>query len=184
MPLFGRTGTPRWSTFAQVLAISETALRDSFVNCSKGDRAKIALPGPIGGIDFEQLDFLGWRDPKAPERACIVTESDNGLIGIVLRPASKSAKSLSRSSMCSVCMTPHASSGVALLSAPLAGAAGRNGNSAGIYMCADLQCSRYVRGTLKSDAIISMSETIDLESRIERLRERLDAFISKIVASA
>jgi hypothetical protein len=165
------------------LAISEIELRGSFVNCSKGDRAKIALPGPLAGIDFANLDFLGWRDPKAPERACIVTGTGNGLVGIVLRPASKSAKSLSRSSMCSVCMTPHASSGVSLLSAPLAGAAGRNGNSAGIYMCANLQCSRYIRGTLKSDAIITMSETIDLAAKIDRLHERLDAFVGKIVSA-
>lgn len=163
-------------------AVTESELRDSFVNCSKGDRAKLALPGRLGAVDFDHLDFLGWRDPRAPERAYIVTETDAGLVGIVLRAASKSAKSLTRSSMCSVCMTPHASSGVALLSAPLAGASGRNGNSAGIYMCSNLQCSRYVRGSLKSEAIVTMAETIDIDAKIDRLRERLDAFVGKIAA--
>jgi len=167
-----------------VRAVSEADLRESFVNCSKGDRARLALPGVLGDIDFEQLDFLGWRDPKAPERAYIVTETDTGLVGIVLRAAPKSARSLSRSSMCSVCLTPHASSGVALLSAPLAGASGRNGNSAGIYMCANLQCSRYVRGTLKSEAIMPMAETIDLAAKIERLHQRLAAFVARIDGTA
>lgn len=165
-------------------ALSETDLRESFVNCSKGDRAKLSLPGPLADIDFDHLDFLGWRDPKAPQRAYIVAETDAGLAGIVLRVASKSAKNLARSSMCSVCMTPHASSGVALLSAPLAGASGRNGNSAGIYICADLQCSHYIRGILKSDAIVTMSETIDLDAKVDRLRQRLDAFVSRIAGAA
>jgi hypothetical protein len=164
-----------------VKAVTESELRDSFVNCSKGERAKLGLPGPLAAIDFDQLDFLGWRDPKAPERAYVVTETGSGTVGIVLRIASKSARNLTKSGMCSICMTVHASSGVALLSAPLAGAAGRNGNSAGVYMCADLQCSRYVRGELRSDAIVTMSETIDLDVKIERLRQRMDAFIHKIV---
>ena len=164
-------------------AITETDLRESFVNCSKGERSKLALPGPLAGVDFDNLDFLGWRDPKSPERAYIVAESDARLVGIVLRAASKSAKNLARSSMCSVCMTPHTSSGVALLSAPLAGAAGRKGDSAGVYMCADLQCSRYVRGTLRSEAIVSMAETIDVDTKIDRLRQRLDAFVTRIAAA-
>ncbi|HEY2791103.1 MAG TPA: FBP domain-containing protein [Micromonosporaceae bacterium] len=162
--------------------ISEAALRESFVNCSKGDRAKLSLPGPLADVDFDQLEFLGWRDPKAPERAYAVSETGSGPVAIVLRAASKSMRSLSRSSMCSICMTVHAASGVALLSAPLAGPAGRAGNSAGIYMCADLQCSRYIRGTLKPDAIVPVAEIVDLNTKIQRVRDRMGAFVQRIVA--
>jgi hypothetical protein len=165
-----------------MIPITEAELRASFVNCTQGERSRIALPGTPATIDFERLDFLGWRDPKAPDRACLVTRADDRWVGIVLRAAAKSAKSLTKSTMCSLCMTLHASSGVALFSAPLAGAAGRNGNSVGTYICADLQCSLYVRGLRKSEAIARMNETIDQAERIERLRQQIAAFVDRVVA--
>jgi hypothetical protein len=165
-----------------MIPITEAELRASFVNCTQGERSRIALPAAPATIDFERLDFLGWRDPKAPDRACLVTRADDRWVGIVLRAAAKSAKSLTKSTMCSLCMTLHASSGVALFSAPLAGAAGRNGNSVGTYICADLQCSLYVRALRKSEAIARMNETIDQAERIERLRQQVAAFVDRVVA--
>lgn len=165
-----------------MIPITEAELRASFVNCTQGERARIAWPAPLATIDFERLDFLGWRDPKAPDRAGLVAAVGDQWVGIVLRAAAKSVKSLTKSTMCSLCMTLHASSGVALFSAPLAGAAGRNGNSVGTYICADLQCSLYVRGLRKSDAIARMNETIDQVDRIERLRHRVGLFVERVTA--
>lgn len=165
-----------------MIPITEAELRASFVNCTQGERARIALPAPLATIDFERLDFLGWRDPKAPDRACLVARVDDRWVGLVLRAAAKSVKSLTKSTMCSLCMTLHASSGVALFSAPLAGPAGRNGNSVGTYICADLQCSLYVRGLRKSEAIARMNETIDQAERIERLRHQVGLFVDRVAA--
>jgi hypothetical protein len=170
-------------TVGHMNQVTEAELRASFVNCTRGERARITLPGPLATVDFDRLDFLGWRDPKAPDRACLVTQADDRWVGIVLRAAAKSAKSLSKSTMCSLCMTLHASSGVALFSAPLAGTAGRNGISVGTSMCADLQCSLYVRGLRKSDAIGRMNETIDQAERIDRLRRQVSLFIDNVLAS-
>jgi hypothetical protein len=165
-----------------MIPITEAELRASFVNCTQGERARIALPVPLATIDFDRLDFLGWRDPKAPDRACLVTRAGDRWIGIVLRAAAKSAKSLTKSTMCSLCKTLHTATGVALFAAPLAGAAGRNGNSVGTYICADLQCSLYVRGLRKSAAIVRMNETLDEPERIERLRHQVGLFIDRVVA--
>jgi hypothetical protein len=162
--------------------VTEAELRASFVNCTRGERSRITLPGPLATIDFDRLDFLGWRDPKAPDRACLVTQIDDRWVGILLRAAAKSAKSLTKSTMCSLCMTLHASSGVALFSAPLAGPAGRGGNSVGTYICADLQCSLYVRGLRKSDAMGRMNETIDEPERIDRLRRQVGVFVNNVLA--
>jgi hypothetical protein len=161
--------------------LDDSRLRSSFVNCTKGEIAKINMPNPLSAVRWDGLDFLGWRDPKAPDRGYIVTPWQDQVIGIALRAASRSTKSLMKSSMCSICMTVHASSGVSLFTASLAGSAGRAGNSVGNYMCANLQCSRYLRGELKSEALIVPQESLDLDARIERLRSKLDPFIERIL---
>ena len=163
-------------------AIDEARLRASFVNCSKGEAARMKLP-MLGDVAWDRLEFLGWRDPKAPDRGYLVAPWRGAIVGVALRAATRSGGHLARSSMCSLCLTVHAASGVTLFTAALAGSAGRNGNSAGTYMCDGLQCSRYVRGELKSDALIVPNETLDVEFRLERLRSKLEPFIAKILGA-
>jgi hypothetical protein len=165
-----------------MLPVTERELRESFINCSKGERAKIPLPSPLAGIDFAELDFLGWRDPKAPERGYVVADIDGRPVGLAMRAATKGAKNFTKSTMCSICLTPHTSSGVTLFTAALRGESGRNGNTVGNYMCSDLQCSRYVRGTLRTEAIVTMAETLDPAERIARLSERMAAFVARVEA--
>src|SRR5690349_6301305 len=124
--------------------ISEAEIRASFVNCSKGEAARIKLPADFRDTPWADLDFYGWIDPSAPQRAAIVVP---GPIAMVLREAERGNRSgAGRSSMCQVCLTDHAAGGVSLFTAPLAGAPGRNGNSVGEYLCSDLACSLYLRG--------------------------------------
>jgi hypothetical protein len=77
-----------------------------------------------------------------------------------------------------VCTT---GSGLALLAAPRPGAAGRQGNTAGTYMCADLACSLYVRGKKTSPAQRRMAETISVPERVERTRRNAERFVSKVI---
>lgn len=165
-------------------ALTEDEVRASFVNCTKGEAQRITLPGPLDAIYWEHLDFLGWRDAKAELRAYIVVPRPNGPVGIALRVPQAKRKSLVRSSMCSICLTLHSSSGVANFVAPKAGPAGRDGNSVGNYICADLQCSRYVRGTLKSDAATFMEESLDPAEKIMRLRAKLEGFTRSVLGEA
>jgi hypothetical protein len=51
-----------------------------------------------------------------------------------------------RGSLCPIRVTSHSGGGVDLLAAPLAGPAGRQGNTVAASMCADLACSLYMRG--------------------------------------
>jgi hypothetical protein len=166
-------------------ALTEDEVRDCFVNCTKGEAERINLPGPLDEIFFEQLDFLGWRDPKAELRAYMVVPWTSGPVGIVLRrPQRSRGGSLLRSSMCSICLTVHASSGVTHFAAAKAGAAGRSGNSVGNYICADLQCSRYVRGTLRSEAAMTMEESLDPAEKVLRLRAKLETFTRSVLGEA
>jgi hypothetical protein len=163
-------------------ALTEDEVRDSFVNCTKGEAQRINLPGPLDEFFWEQLDFLGWRDPKAELRAYMVIPWIKGPLGIVLRrPQRSRSGSLLRSSMCSICLTVHASSGVTHFAAAKAGAAGRAGNSVGNYICSDLQCSRYVRGMLRSEAATTMEESLDPGEKVLRLRAKLEGFARSVL---
>jgi len=162
-------------------AISEKAIRDSFVNCSKGEATRIRLPRDFADTAWGDLDFLGWTDPGAPLRALLVVPGDDGPLGVMLRrPEARRASAL-RSSMCRICLTGHASSGVTLFVAPLAGAAGRRGNSVGEYFCSDLACSLYLRGKRQPKMrLIRQEETLSLDERVDRAMTNLAAFTKRV----
>jgi hypothetical protein len=166
-------------------AITELDLRACFVNCSKGAAMRLSLPENFTQSPWEDLDFLGWRDPKAHERAYLVVETGDRFTGIELRRASAAGKArgFTSTSLCSFCHTAHTGGGVALLSARRSGAAGRQGNTVGQYMCADLSCSLYVRG--KKQTLLgggSLDDGIPLEKKVARIRAKLDAFVASVTA--
>ena len=105
--------------------ITESDLRGSFVNCSKGETKRLGVPRDLDEQPWDDLDFLGWRDPDAPERGYLVIERDDGtLAGIALRAAPGTARGFTSRSMCSLCLTTHTSGGVALMTARRTGEAG------------------------------------------------------------
>jgi hypothetical protein len=163
--------------------LSEKDIRGSFVNCSKGEAARIRLPRDFADTPWADLDFLGWTDPGAPLRALLVVPGDDGSLGVLLRRPEARRVSAMRSSMCQVCLTSHASSGVTLFVAPLAGAAGRRGNSVGEYLCSDLACSLYLRGKRQPRMrLIRQEETLTLDERIDRAMTKLAAFTERVAS--
>jgi hypothetical protein len=163
--------------------ISEAVIRNSFVNCSKGEASRIKLPPDFRDTAWDDLDFLGWIDPAAPLRAALVVPDDDRPLGLVLRKSDARQGSAFRSSMCQVCFTDHAASGVSLFVAPLAGVAGRNGNSVGQYLCSDLACSLYLRGKRKAKLrLIRHEETLTLEQKIDRAMTKLFGFVERVTA--
>jgi len=69
-------------------AITESEIRASFVNCSKGEAKRLGLPRDFADRPWDDLDFLGWQDPGAPGRAYLVVERDGRPVGISLRVTS------------------------------------------------------------------------------------------------
>ncbi|MFD9906965.1 FBP domain-containing protein [Streptomyces sp. NPDC059063] len=164
--------------------LGEKDIRASLVNCSKGEARRLTLPVGFAETPWSDLDFLGWRDPKAPERGYVVVERDGGLVGVALRASSGVKRTALKSSICSVCVTPQAGSGITLLVAPRAGEAGRQGNSVGLYICADLACSLYVRGKKTSALARRFEESLSLEEQNERTVRNLGGFIDQVLAPA
>ncbi|MFD7683788.1 FBP domain-containing protein [Streptomyces sp. NPDC060187] len=160
--------------------LTEQEIRAAFVNCTKGEAKRLSVPRDLADRPWDDLDFLGWRDPQSPERTYIVAELDGQLRALALRcPAQTSGQM--RRSMCSLCVTTH-TGGVSLMVAPKAGKQGQQGNSVGAYICTDLACSLYVRG--KRDAGVGgrMHESLTLEEKIQRTVVNLAAFVAKVTA--
>lgn len=162
-------------------SLTEQDIRNSFINCSKGEAKRLAIPRDLGERPWDDLDFLGWRDPGAPDRSCLVTEHAGRLTGVALRFPSSQRGFLHRS-MCSLCLTTHPGGGVSLMTARKAGAAGREGNSVGVYMCTDLACSLYVRGKKVPEAGGRFEESLTVEEQTARMTGNLSAFLDKLYA--
>lgn len=163
-------------------ALTEGDIRASFVNCSKGEAKRLGVPRDLADQPWGERDFLGWRDPGAPERGYLVTERGDRLVGIALRVTSGGGRGFTARSMCSLCLTTHTAGGVALMTARRTGEAGRQGNTVGQYLCTDLDCSLYLRGRKESVAARDFEETLPLEEKVARLHANLDVFLDKITA--
>ncbi|MEU9355441.1 FBP domain-containing protein [Streptomyces griseoloalbus] len=160
-------------------ALTEQDIRTSFINCSKGEAKRLAIPRDLGEQPWNDLDFLGWRDPGAPDRSYLVTERQDRLVGVAMRFQPAQRGFLHRS-MCSLCLTTHPRGGVSLMTARKAGPAGREGNSVGSYMCTDLACSLYLRGRKVPETGARFEESLTLEEQIARTRRNLFAFLDKL----
>lgn len=159
---------------------SERDIRASFVNCTKGEAKRLPVPRDLAARPWDDLDFFGWRDPAAPQRAYLVTESDDGFVAVALRLASPHAGHLRRS-MCSLCLTTHTGDGVSLMTARRAGRSGQQGNSVGSYICTDLACSLYLRGKKEVGSGERIHESLTLAEKIERTTANLTGFLNRVV---
>jgi hypothetical protein len=82
--------------------------------------------------------------------------------------------------LCDLCHTAHQVTDVALFAARRAGAAGREGNTVGTYICADLACSLYLRGLRELE--VPQGETASPEERAQRLAARVEGFVHRVLA--
>jgi hypothetical protein len=157
--------------------VTEKEIRESFVNCTKGEAKRLAVPRDLGERPWDDLDFLGWRDPAAPNRAYLVAESGDGYVGVALRKAEPPAGQRRRK-MCSLCLTTLPGDGVSLMTARKAS---RGDNSVGTYICSDLLCSLYVRGKKQVGLDGRPPESLSVEEKVARTLANLDNFLRRVV---
>ncbi|WP_329225326.1 FBP domain-containing protein [Streptomyces canus] len=162
--------------------LTEQEIRAAFVNCTKGEAKRLSVPRDLAERPWEDLDYFGWRDPQAPDRAYLVAVLDGRPTALALR-GSAAGSWQARRSMCSLCLTTH-SGGVSLMVARRAGKAGQQGNSVGAYMCDDLNCSLYLRGKKDAGAGARLHETLTLDEKIRRTVTNLAAFVGKVTGAA
>ena len=161
-------------------ALTERQLRRSFVNASRGETAGLTLPKDFDAVDWAELDLLGWRDAKAPLRGYLVLEVDGEPVGIALR-AAESRMSSRTAAMCLLCQTAQSGDAVSLFTAKRAGAAGRNGDTVGTYVCADLDCAHQVRAVPPSAQHLDDElQALAVQEQVEGLHRRLRAFTADV----
>ena len=160
-----------------MLPISEKTIRASFVDASRRETSDLTLPTDLDRIVWDDLDFLGWRDPRIGRRAYVVVPTlDGDLVGVLFRQADASPRSRAQCSWCQDVTLPN---DVVFWSAKRSGRSGRNGNTVGTLVCQDFQCSHNVR-KLPPPAY----EGYDVEAarlrRIEDLQLRAASFVAEV----
>lgn len=160
-------------------ALTREEILGAFVNVTDAESNSLALPWWIDAALWDSLDYLGWNDPTHPQRSYLVAETSFGIVGVVLRLPSPGTHG--RRSMCNLCCTQHRNQGAVLMVARRSGKAGRNHNTVGTTVCADLACSLYVRGLRHSIGGGAMPETLQAERRVERLQQNVEDFLGRIL---
>lgn len=158
--------------------ITAQQIRSSFINASRSETAKLTLPREFDTLDWDSLDFLGWRDAKMPLRGYLVVPVPRGLTGIMLRAPEGGAKK-SRSVLCELCRDVFSKDDVLLWVAKRAGQSGRNGNAIGTLICADFLCSGNVRVEPPANEINPDPAAVALR-QIDGLVARTELFLNRV----
>jgi len=161
-------------------ALTEAEIRASLVNAAPGEAERMPVPG-LHEVVWDDREYLGWRDPGAPQRGYLVYWLDDRPVGIALRASEVRLRP--GSAICSLCNTPQPAGQVRMFSATRAGEAGRAGNSIGTYICADLACSLLIRIAPPSTEWMP-SPAATLEQRAAGLAARLRSFGGRVLESA
>jgi hypothetical protein len=160
-----------------MLSLDEKSIRASFVNASRKEVSDLTLPPGFAELEFERLDYLGWRDPKAARRAYLMLPTSDGLVGVLLRQAEATSRSRAQCSWCQDIELPNP---VVFYSARRAGADGRKGDTVGTLMCDEFQCSANVRRRPSMASMGFDPEAVKAE-RIAELRARAAAFADVVL---
>ena len=161
--------------------LTDAQIRASFINATRREVSNANLPD-LDALRWDRLDYLGWRDRKAPLVAYVVIELDGEPTGIMLRAADRSGHP-HRKAMCAWCEDVVETDDVGLFTARRGGAPGRKGDSIGTLICGDFRCSRNVRRTPTATEAGSSSAEIGeliLADRVAGLRERATAFVAEV----
>jgi hypothetical protein len=160
-----------------MLTLTEKSVRDSFVNASRKEVSDLTLPVGFGGLPWDRLDYLGWRDPKMSRRAYLVVPVDGGVGGVLLRQGDATPRQRAQCSWCQDVTLPNP---VVFYSAKRAGDAGRKGDTVGTLICEDFQCSTNVR-TLPPMAYLGFDAEAARLDRIVALQLHAAGFVGAVI---
>ena len=138
-------------------ALTRAEARSAIVNVDPAE-GKVRLPGHFDALRWEELDYLGWRDPRAPSRAFLVADVDGRAVGALLRQSPSHAEAGSRDPR-------------------------KRLSSVGLLLCTDLDCHRNVR-TVRSGGPLDPPPDEVVRTRREGLRARTVAFLHTLTDGA
>jgi hypothetical protein len=155
-----------------MLPLTEADVQDSLINADADDLRIMTLPHDFLLLDWDHLDFLAWRDPRARGRGYLVVMHESDPVGVVLRAADGASRA--RSAMCNLCHTMQPGDQVALFTAHRPG---KDAGSVGTYICTDLTCHE----TVRLAAPLAPGEMrASVDRRIDGTRSRAEAFVESV----
>ncbi len=160
--------------------LTETEIRESMVNAHSGEAARMPVPG-LHEVVWDDREYLGWRDPQAPQRGYLVFWRGDTPVGLALRAAE--SRMTGGAALCSLCQTQQPAHQVRLFSAPRPGEAGRAGNTVGTYICSDLACSLLIRMGPPTSRY-EQHPAAALGARSAGLIDRLHSFTARVLDTA
>ncbi|MCF8570878.1 FBP domain-containing protein [Gordonia sp. HY002] len=158
---------------------TQKQILSAFRGATKSEIAKVTFPFDFNDVDFDRLEFYGWRDRKIPRRAYLVVEHGEELVALILNRGEAKPR---RRAMCAWCRDVELSTDAILYSVRRAGPRGRRGDTIGMLVCEDLGCPKrarklppaYHKGT-DLDAIRSM--------QIENMSHRVQTFVAEVLST-
>ncbi|XKF77525.1 FBP domain-containing protein [Glutamicibacter arilaitensis] len=159
--------------------LTEKTIRSSFLNASRSETKKLTLPENFSTLDWENLEYLGWRDPKMPQRGYLIHSNSTGQIRALLLRSADGLRKRSSVAMCDICRDVNIPCYVSMFSTRRAGQAGRDGDTLGTMICANFECSTNVRIPPPKNPIYPDPMVVVAE-RIKLLEERVNSFISRV----
>lgn len=160
-----------------MISLTEKIIRAAFANASRKELNDLTLPGGFAEIDWTKLDYLGWRDLKYAKRAYVVVPVGDAVVGVVLKQADADPR---RRAQCSWCQDVTLPNDVVFYGARRAGNAGRNGNTLGILVCENFECSANVRKAPPM-AYLGFDVHAARQERILGLQARAAAFATAVL---
>lgn len=159
--------------------LTEKTIRSSFVNATRQEAKRLTLPEDFATLDWDSMEYLGWRDSKLQQRGYLFhTDSSGNTRGILLRPASGERKP-TNVTMCEMCRDVNVPVAVGMWTTRKAGQAGRDGDTLGTLICLNFECSRNVRIPPPKNPIYPDPMVVVAE-RIELLDERVHSFLNRL----
>jgi len=155
--------------------LSEQQIRSSFINVSQRERANITMP-KLGELQWDRLEFLGWRDPRGGQVGWVLVEDGDDVIGIAVRQTDARTTSRPQCSWCEDITLPN---DVVFFSARRAGHAGRNGDTVGILACEQFECTTNVR-RLGPLPYVGYDREAARQRRIATLADRVLGFVREV----
>jgi hypothetical protein len=160
-----------------MLPLSETQILQSFVNASHKEITDLSLPLDFATIDWDRLDYFGWRDRRSPRRAYVVVRLDDSPVGVLLRQSEVVPRTRAQ---CSWCQDITLTNEVVFYGAKRAGDAGRKGDTVGTLICANLGCSANARKR-PSLAYIGFDVDAAREKQIIDLSKHAEGFVRAVL---
>lgn len=159
--------------------LNSTEIQNSFVNASRSETEKIVLPKDLDGLNWDRMDYLGWRDPKLPLRGYLVALKNGQPIGVVLRAPEGTFKP--GKVLCELCRDVFSKLDVFMWVAKKSGTAGKRGDTSGTLICANFDCSHNVRVPPAETEMYPDPQVI-VDRQVAGLQERAVRFVSRIAA--